>query len=200
MNSLVTAKDAPKRTTDQKEHHRYLISAWIQKGYNSYQIRDMIAEETGIELSVGQVGSDIRYIRDGWMKRHDINYSALIVQEMARLDSLETELWARMRDSATPKVRSVIERWAKGVNLREMSEAELDGLAAKITETTEAGSVDPRYFSLIADAQKERRRLLGLYAPETKNINQKVLIKGYKEVSPSDWDTVAVEGEYSSGD
>lgn len=59
----------------------------------------------------------------------------------------------------------------------------------KITTSTEIRVGDPRYLSQIHEIQKERRKVLGVYAPELHQIQmQKIELKGYAGGwSPDNW-------------
>jgi hypothetical protein len=67
----------------------------------------------------------------------------------------------------------------------------------KITQVTEGSAGNPQYLAQIHRIQQDRRKILGVYAPELHAIHmeKKIEVKGYKGGwSPDDWDNV-VEGE-----
>lgn len=189
---MVREMDAGKRTPEQIKRDRALISSLMLKGYSTKQIRDVVFDEHGYILSDGQIALAKRNIRDDWFKSQIINYTALLAQELDRLDVLEAELWSQLRLSAKPQTRKTIERYLGRVSDQEGREE-----VSKIIESELSGDVNPKYFDLIIRCQQERRKLLGLYAPEHKTVSHDVAIKGYTIVSPGDWDNpVTIEGEY----
>ena len=128
----------------------------------------------------------------------------MVNREEARLDSLESELWAAWRSSCQDNEKEIVERVAKQV-AETPEEAEL--ILRKVTTMTDKknGVGDSKIMSQIIDVQKERRRLRGLYAPSQLGINvntkSELLIKGYAVpgISPDAWPESAdvVEGEYA---
>lgn len=73
----------------------------------------------------------------------------------------------------------------------------------KVTETTEVRIGDPRFLSQIHEIQKERRKILGVYAPELHQLDiRKVELKGYAGGwSPDEWkkDDI-IDGDFESGE
>jgi len=73
----------------------------------------------------------------------------------------------------------------------------------KITTTTEIRIGDPRYLAQIHSIQQERRKILGVYAPELHQLDiRKVEIKGYTGGwSPDDWKSDdIIEGDVEQSD
>jgi len=60
----------------------------------------------------------------------------------------------------------------------------------KITQITEGSAGNPQFLSLIHKVQQDRRKILGVYAPELHAIQmeQKIEVKGYRGWSPDSWD------------
>jgi len=68
----------------------------------------------------------------------------------------------------------------------------------KITQITEGSAGNPQFLNLIHKVQQDRRKILGVYAPELHAIQmeQKIEVKGYAGGwSPDDWDDDVVDGE-----
>jgi hypothetical protein len=169
------------------------------QGYTDAQIRDILHEETGIDLSRESITRDVGIIKKGWLEKRNDNYEALVNKELSRIDSLENEAWRAWRASCKDKEREVVERVA-----RELSESdeEFEMIVSKATTIIDKsnGVGDPRFFDKIVAAQTERRKLLGLYAPAKLGIDirqrNELVIKGYafKNTSPDAWPDV-VDGE-----
>jgi hypothetical protein len=119
-------------------------------------------------------------------------------QEFDRIDSTEKEAWRAWRASCGDNEREIVEQIQREIEDSGGSELVVSKVTNIIDKSKGVG--DPRFFDKVIALQKERRKLLGLYAP-TKlgiDINKKseLIIKGYaiKEVSPDAWPDV-VEGE-----
>lgn len=175
---------APKRSKDQILADRARIAELKFQHYTDREIRDILAQETGIQLSERQINYDMNRIRDSWLEKRLESYGALVARELDRLDATEAVIWRAMKENAeTGKQRHVIEEAERGT---------------RTVETIEKAGVDPRFISQILDCQKERRKLLGLYAPQLIGIRKEVVKKAYVTVSPDDWpDADVIDGEFT---
>lgn len=199
-------KNSNNRTEDQKRHDRTLAMMLHLQDFTYKEIAAIIQRETGRSISFRQVGYDLQHVREQWQDTRLDSYEKHINEELARLDSMEMELWKSWRQSQNDAVKTRVEKV--------LSEADADAdpelIIAKVVETTEAGPGDISFLRLIIDVQRERRKLLGLYAPAKLDIREEhtLNIKGYYGVSPDDWpepgdeqemldDGNTVEGEWS---
>lgn len=192
---------APKRDKAQIEFDRMRESELYLQGYTHAEIRDILERETGISLSRRTIGNDLKAIRKGWLDKREKDYEAFVNREADRIDVMERELWKAWRNSCEDASQEIIEQVAKA--LQEAGDDEAYELVTKkVTRIVNKnnGVGNPKFLSMIIDAQKERRKLFGLYAPARLgiDINKKseILIKGYaiKEVSPDAWPDI-IEGE-----
>lgn len=173
--------------------HRERISELLLQHHTKSEIIEIMHIEFGINLTRKQLDGDITTIQRTWIHSANINYDFMINQEIARIDALEAELWRQLRRSAEPKVREIIDRLP---NRDALSDEDVDFIVAKIQTQRETVPINPVYFTKIIDVQKERRRLLGMYAPSRSEVSMHhvVEVKGYDVVSPDDWDDV-IEGK-----
>lgn len=174
--------------------HRERISELMLQHHTKGEIVEIINQEFGITLSRRQVQNDMKIIQESWLRAMNVNYDLLMNQELARLDSLEAELWRQLRQSAEPQVREIIDRFPARVK-EELSEEDVEFVITKIQTQRQTVPINPAYFTKIIDVQKERRRLLGIYAPSKAEVamHHTIEVKGYDVVSPDDWDNV-IEG------
>lgn len=178
---------AIRRTKDQLSRDRLRITELLLQTEPRKNIIAIIKSENGYELSPQQLSTDIRHIRDSWLVKSDLNYDALINMEIARVDTLEAELWRQMRNSSDPTVREIVDEY-----IRSGSPDDEDGIERviqKVSTMTQTNPVNVAYFGQIQKVQIERRKLLGVYAPARLGISvtQEVIIKGYDSISPDDW-------------
>lgn len=187
---------APKRTPDQIRRDRRRVAELMLQSLTQAQIADILREETGIVLSRKTISNDIQIIRKDWLENRRDSYEALVNEELARLDSTEGEVWRAWRASCSPLEKKQVEEIAKEV------EGDIEMMVSRIVTITEGGNGvgDPRLMDKIIALQKERRRVLGLYAPAKLGIDisgkSELIVKGYalKDSSPDMWPDV-VEGE-----
>lgn len=175
--------------------HRERISELMLQHHTKNEIIEIINQEFGITLTRRQIQNDIKIIQESWLYSMNVNYDLLINQELARLDSLESELWRQLRSSAEPQVREIIDRFPPNFG-EETTDEYVEFVITKIQTQRQTMPINPAYFTKIIDVQKERRRLLGLYAPTRAEVamHHTVEVKGYDVISPDDWDNV-VEGK-----
>lgn len=185
-----------KRTPSQIQHDRTRISELMLQQYTQQEIANILAEETGKQLSRSQISYDMRCIREEWAEKRLDNYNAILQEELARIDTLERELWRTLRESSGEKTKKIIKEAVRdaGGDGSELVVSEI------ITHIEEEG-LSLGLFKDILECHKERRRLMGIYAPKMIGIKQEVKIKSYAVVSPDDWPgqeeiEEAVEGEY----
>lgn len=198
------SKHAPKRTEAEKEHDRELAVRLSNQGFTHVEIADYIYNLTGRELSPRMVGYDIQHVREDWANTAVENYNLYVQEELARLKSIEQELWQSWRASKGDVTQERVEKVARAVRDEHEGaddEALVQIMVDRIITTTQQSVGEVRFLELILKVQAERRKLLGLYAPARLDIREQktVNVKAYTDkASPSDWpghhDNV-VEGE-----
>lgn len=177
-----------KRSKDQVRADRARVAELKLQHHSDSEIAEILAKETGIELSRRQITYDMGKVRTTWLKRQNESYEMHVAIELARIDALEKEIWGALRASLEPKTKKVVDK----ILLDSGMSDELT--VAKVQDTIETSSASPAFFAQILACQQERRKLLGLYAPQH-SIVEKISIKGYASVSPSDWPGETIEGE-----
>lgn len=180
-----------KRTPDQRRHDRTLAMMLHLQDFSYKEIARIIEKETGRSISYRQVGYDLKHVRDQWKDQRLDNYEKHIHEELARLDSLEMELWNSWRRSQEGSETKRVEEVVREVMDDEGDDVDLEMIVAKVVTTTNKSPGDTKYLQLIIQVQQERRKLLGLYAPAKLDIQQEhtLNIKGYThtEHSPDVW-------------
>jgi len=191
---------APKRTKDQIIHDRKRVAELVLQGYKHQEIADKLEIETGTKLSRSTIRADVEVIRKDWMEERRDNYDLLMNQEISRCDATEKEMWRAWRESCNGKEKKIIEEVAK--QFSDDSE-DIEMVIQKVTTVLDSGGAagDPRFLDKIIQVQKERRRLLGLYAPARLGIDirqkNELVIKGYavKDASPDVWPSLDIGGD-----
>ena len=189
---------APKRSPDQIKSDRTRVSELLLVGYTHEEIAEILASETGIELSRRQITYDVNKVREDWLTRRVDNYDAIVNEELARVDAYERIVWNELRESKSDKVRKVVEQLRRK-SKKDDDPADEEMFVARITETIEkTNTADVQLLRLILDCHQERRRIRGAYAPVRSDVDihkTTVVVKGYATVSPDDWDD-PIEGEF----
>lgn len=195
MSGNTTAIQNRYRTEDQTRYGRKRVAELALQGFGPTRIHEILVSE-GHDLTLRQVSYDLKRVRENWLVAQEEAFEELVQKELFRLDMMERELWESVRLSTRGTTRTTVEKIVKKRWGDEESDdvvvtdEELELMINRITETTEEKSApDPRYLSQIIEVQKERRRLLGLYAPKKLSITEE--IKAYAIVSPADWPQAA---------
>ena len=180
----MSGNTAPKRSKMQIQVDRALTMDMVLQGYTHQQIADAVFESTGTRLSRKTIGSDIVVIRRQWLEKQQDKYNFLINRELARMDMVEGEAWQAWKNSCAPLEQKTIEEIAKAVD--DDFELIVDRV---VTMTRDKNVGDPRFLNTVLEIQKERRRLLGLYAPSKLGLDitkkSELTINGYGAVSPA---------------
>jgi hypothetical protein len=186
---------AKKRIKEQLKHDRALVSELMLQHYTQIQMKEVLLEKHGLDLTLRQISNDAVQIQKAWKRQALENYDELMNKELARIDSLEKSIWQAMRESVKGKERLVVEKVRKELEKSgTATDEEHELVIQKSVSTLEGVAASPAYFAQIQDCQKERRKLYGLYAPHMVGVQKTIIVKGYAEVSPSDWPDV-IEGE-----
>lgn len=200
---------SPKRNEIQIVNDRRRIATLLLQGYTHSNIRDILETETGISLSRRTITNDVAAIRKDWQEQQREDYTALINQEIERLSAAEIEAWRAWRSSCGDKEQETIEQVARYIKPEAGYVPDPDEYNLMVKNVTQVikksgGVGDPRFFNIILDIQRERRKLLGLYAPSKVGVNvtskTEIVVKGYavQSVSPDAWPSLAdgiIEGE-----
>lgn len=149
-------------------------------------LRELFQQETGRSITLDSV----RKYKEEILRRRPTNKITasddVIDFELRRLDAFEQTLWDAFEVSKMSKKREVIEKVA-----RESKDDPglIDLIVRNVKVYKEFGPGDIKILQQIADVQKERRKLVGAYAAGTMQHNVEVrIVKGFIDISPSDWD------------
>lgn len=147
-----------------------IISQLYKRGYSYRQIREEVMTRLSLKAySLQTVHKDIKRLLDEWRKTRIENIDLSVQLELQRIDELIKEAWEAWEKSK----QDYDKKWNKQVGVPTDNE-DGDGsiTTVKMEQSTEAVNAcgDPRYLDLIHKLLIERRKLLGLYSPEKREI------------------------------
>lgn len=120
-----------------------------------------IADELGIDLFT--VGNDARRLKKQWRATALRTTGKLIREQLGRIDALEQEYWDAWEASRKPTTKK--SRKSKGAKVEGHDMfVGAEEITEQLDTTTTAG--DPRFLQGVANCIEQRRKLLGLDAPE----------------------------------
>ncbi len=134
------------------------------------QIRAEVMKRLGLATySIATVQKDIKEVLKELQETRLDNMEYALQLELERIDDACRELWEQYNRSKEDRKEKTTER--KGVPTFGSDSAATKTTEVKQKERDILGLGDPRYIAEIREQLKERRKLLGLYAPEKKEVS-----------------------------
>ena len=141
-----------------------IVAQLYKRGYSIRKIQSEVMKRLGLETySTATVNRDIQTLLKEWRESRLENMDLALQLELERIDETCRELWEQWEKSKTDYTKTA--RKQKGSPTRDSQ----TGATSIRTEVTRLG--DPSYIAEIRQQLAERRKLLGLYAPEKKDIS-----------------------------
>lgn len=146
-----------------------IISELYKRGYSYREIREEVMARLDLpSYSLRTVSKDVNKLLEEWRETRIDNTDLALQLELERLDAIVKEAWAAWEKSKTDYERKKAKQ--QGIPGSE----EDNGIITVKLELQKEEIIcygDPRYLDIIHKALIERRKLLGLYAPEKKDIS-----------------------------
>ena len=166
------SKPQDKRQNQMKLARLEIVSTLYKRGYSYRKIKEEVMKRLDLKTySLQTVKRDIQTLLDEWRESRLEDTDELVTLELARIDDTCRELWEQWEKSKTDYNKT--QRKQKGSPSRD-SETGQTSIKTYQTERTETEVIclgDASYIAEIRKQLEERRKLLGLYAPEKKDIN-----------------------------
>ena len=166
------SKPQDKRQNQMKLARLEIVSTLYKRGYSYRKIKEEVMKRLDLSTySLQTVKNDVQTLLDEWRESRLEDTDELVTLELARIDDTCRELWEQWEKSKTDYNKT--QRKQKGSPSRD-SETGQTSIKTYQTERTETEVIclgDASYIAEIRKQLEERRKLLGLYAPEKKDIN-----------------------------
>lgn len=164
-----------KRRNQVKEARLEIVSQLYKRGYSVRSIRTEVMRRLDLSTySVSTVQSDIHTLLKEWRESRLEDMDEALQLELTRIDDTVRELWEQWEKSKEDYTK--IQRKRKGAPARTANQENNGEEGAIRTFSVEEQTQDviglgnPAYISEIRQQLAERRKLLGLYAPEKRDI------------------------------
>ena len=162
------------RTTRQvREARMEVVAELYKRGYSYRKIRtETMARMNLPAYSLSTVKTDVGILLKEWRESRLSDMDAALTLELARIDETIQELWSQWERSKTDYQQRTSKK--KGTPNRNQDGVEQSGIRTHSIEETKTDKImlgDVSYISEIRAQLAERRKLLGLYAPEKKDIS-----------------------------
>ena len=149
-----------------------IVSNLYKRGYSYRKIREEVMKRLDLSTySLQTVKNDVQTLLEEWRESRLEDTDELVTLELARIDDTCRELWEQWEKSKTDYNKT--QRKQKGSPARD-AETGQTSIRTYQTERTETEVIclgDPSYIAEIRKQLEERRKLLGLYAPEKKELS-----------------------------
>ncbi len=170
-----------KQAKQRRDYHRSaimrqeIVAQLFKRGYSYTEIRhEVMARLDLASYSLSTVCKDVNTLLEEWRKCRIENLDYALQLELQRIDDLIKEAWEAWEKSKEDGVEKTSKQ--KGVPIPEGEDGEGGGVATISMEQTQKElrpCGDPRYLDMIHKLLIERRKLLGLYAPEKRELDHK---------------------------
>lgn len=165
------------KARDQKKQARLEIVAQLYKrGHSIRAIRAEVMKRLDLpSYSTRTVHKDIGTLLEEWRESRVSDMDDALELELSRIDDAVRELWEQWEKSKTDYTKTASKRKGapagrRGGDGEEQGENRIQTYAVENKQEQVVRLGDPSYLSEIRMQLAERRKLLGLYAPEKKDV------------------------------
>lgn len=182
-----------------REGRLEVIAQLYKRGFTVRAIKAELMKRFDLKaISTATIHRDIQALLNEWRESRLANIDDALQLELTRIDDIVKELWEQWEKSKEDYTRT--QRKRKGAPTKNNTANNEDGSIKtfSIEEQTQQviGLGNPAYIAEIRQQLSERRKLLGLYAPEKRDLTGDVSI----HKAPSEMSVEEIEAELKSLD
>lgn len=149
-----------------------IVGKLYKRGYSTRGIREEVMKRLALsKYSLGTVHNDIQSLLKEWREYRIEDMDAALQLELERIDDTVRELWSQWEKSKTDYTKTEHRRKGSPSRDKGTGQTSIKTYQTEQTDTEVVRLGDPSYISEIRQQLAERRKLLGLYAPEKKDIS-----------------------------
>lgn len=166
-----------------REGRMLIVAEMYKKGYSIKKIAEEVKKRMNTTCSTRTIWNDINALLKEWRETRIEDIDLRLQFELECIDDNICELWKQWEKSKEDYTK----QYSKRVGVPMPQDASGDGngegqgggnggneivtIRREQSEQNEVGLGDPRYIAEIRQQQMERRKLLGIYAPEKRDIS-----------------------------
>ena len=166
------SKPQDKRQNQMKLARLEIVSTLYKRGYSYRKIKEEVMKRLDLKTySLQTVKRDIQTLWDEWRESRLEDTDELVTLELARIDDTCRELWEQWEKSKENFTRQTRKQKGSPTRDAQTGQTSIRTTQTERTETDIQGLGDPSYIAEIRKQLEERRKLLGLYAPEKKELS-----------------------------
>lgn len=149
-----------------------IVAQLYKRGYSIRKIQSEVVKRLELKTySLATVHKDIQTLLDEWRGNRIEDMDAALQLELERIDDTVRELWEQWEKSKTDYTKTARKQKGSPTRDNQTGQTSIRTYQTERTETEVIRLGDPSYISEIRQQLAERRKLLGLYAPEKKDIS-----------------------------
>lgn len=155
-----------------------IIAQLYKRGYSYRQMQEEVKARLDLQsYSLNTVHKDVKALLAEWRETRIENLDLAIQLELERIDEIIREAWEAWDkskqdgDKTRTKQTGVVPQKGDGEDEPQGEDGKI--VTVKIERTSEElmNCGDPRYLEIVHKNLTERRKLLGLYSPEKKEVS-----------------------------
>lgn len=149
-----------------------IIAGLYKRGYSYREIREEVMARLDLKsYSLRTVHKDVQQLLEEWRETRIENFDHAVQLELERIDEIIKEAWAAWDKSKTDYEKKKAKQ--QGIPGGGEDGEGNDVITVKMEQQREEVICygDPRYLEVVHKNLIERRKLLGLYSPEKKEIS-----------------------------
>jgi DNA-binding transcriptional MerR regulator len=156
-----------------------IIAQLYKRGYSYREIRDEVMARLDLQsYSLQTVHKDVKRLLEEWRETRLESVDEAVQLELERINEIIREAWEAWEKSKQDGDKTRTKQFGKlqsGDKNGEADSGKGDGgiVTVRVERTSEevTGYGDPRYLEIIHRCLMERRKLLGLYSPEKREVS-----------------------------
>lgn len=149
-----------------------IVARLYKRGYSIRQINKEVMARLNLKTySLATVHKDIQSLLDEWRENRIEDMDDALQLELERIDETVRELWSQWEKSKEDYTETFNTRRGAPERNKETGQDRVKTFSLTESTASKVGLGDPRYIAEIRQQLMERRKLLGLYAPEKKDVS-----------------------------
>ena len=151
-----------------------IIAELYKRGYSLRKITEEVKRRLNIpKLAVSTTYNDVQTLLKEWRESRIENIDQALQLELERLDATTAALWEQW-DKSTAEAQTTTT--TRSGRIKGKGNAGIETDAVSESRTNVGGLGNPAYIAEIRQQLIERRKLLGLYAPEARQVKGEVTV------------------------
>ena len=169
-----------------------IIAELYKRGYSLRKITEEVKRRLNIpKLAVSTTYNDVQTLLKEWRESRIENIDQALQLELERIGDTTAELWEQWDKSKEEAQKTTTTRSGR---IKGKGKAGIETDAVSESRTNVGGLGNPAYITEIRQQLIERRKLLGLYAPEARQVKGEVTVHR----PPCEMTTEEIEAEIAA--